>query len=73
VYYDTGVNFTARSIEPGPCTPNYNCGNWTVDAGEECESALQQSADCSGLGAGTGTAYCDPGTCLWDATTCSNP
>ncbi len=72
-YYDSGVQFPARSIDPGPCMPNLDCGNWMLDPAEECESSEQLSADCVSLGAGTGTAYCDPGTCLWDRSTCSNP
>jgi hypothetical protein len=73
VYYDMGVNFVPRSVPPGPCAPNLDCGNWTIDPGEECESSAQQVVDCSSLGAGDGTAFCDPGTCLWDRSTCSNP
>ncbi|MAG31920.1 MAG: hypothetical protein CL908_13615 [Deltaproteobacteria bacterium] len=72
-YYDLGVNFEPRPYAEGACTPNYFCGNWQLDPGEECESSQQLSPTCASLGAGTGTAYCDPGTCLWDRSTCSSP
>jgi len=52
---------------PGPV-----CGDGTVDPGEQCDGGNLNGLSCVDLGYGGGTLACDPVTCVYDASACTN-
>jgi hypothetical protein len=51
--------------EPGPAV----CGNGRLEDGEQCDGRVTRT--CADLGFGAGNVVCDPETCLFDASRCT--
>jgi hypothetical protein len=49
-----------------------SCGNGVVDDGEQCDGGNLNGLSCIDLGYGGGTLACDPQTCTYDASGCTN-
>jgi hypothetical protein len=47
-----------------------NCGNGSVDPGEQCDGADLQGFDCASLGLAGGVLFCDPVMCTFDTSMC---
>lgn len=48
-----------------------NCGNGTVDMGEQCDGGNLNGFSCVDLGFSGGTLACDPVTCTYDSSNCT--
>ena len=47
------------------------CGNGTIDDGEQCDGGNLGGFSCTDLGYSGGTLACDPVTCTYDASGCT--
>lgn len=58
--------------ETGPPTTQGggDCGNGTIDLGEQCDGADLNGLDCTQLGFASGNLACDPMTCTYDTANC---
>ena len=57
-------------IDTTGCETAPECGNASIDAGEECDGSLLDGASCETLGFATGTLTCND--CNFDLASCSN-
>jgi hypothetical protein len=55
----------------GSDTSGANCGNGSIDDGEQCDGADLQGFTCVDLGMSGGELGCDPVTCTFDASMCT--
>src|SRR5262245_39524934 len=55
----------------GSMPPPPSCGDGRVDPGEQCDGS--PTLTCAGVGFGSGTITCDPESCSFDVSGCSNP
>jgi len=51
-------------------SPPSNCGNGSIDAGEQCDGTDLQGFDCVSIGLAGGNISCDPVTCTLDTSQC---
>lgn len=47
-----------------------DCGNGTIDLGEQCDGVDLNGLDCTQLGFASGNLACDPITCTYDTSNC---
>ena len=66
----TGASTTGTTGNTTNTTGGGNCGNGTIDAGEQCDGADLNGFDCSSLGYTGGTLSCDAVTCTFDTSLC---
>jgi hypothetical protein len=67
-----GVWLTSKPGVACDCLP-IGCGNGVMDPGEACDPKLPlpATATCMAIGKGTGTVTCNPITCTFDVSMCS--
>jgi cysteine-rich repeat protein len=56
---------------PQDCSAPEDCGNGTLDSGEQCDGSNLNNTTCSSLGYDTGTLSCSS-TCFYNESNCSN-
>lgn len=75
-----GSSTSGSTTEPDPTNPDPTnnttnpgaCNNGTLDANEQCDGGNLNGFTCESLGNTGGTLQCDPVTCTFDTSMCTN-